>query len=280
MTRTEIAALICELKKVFDVVRLVDGSMTTQYSVRQTGEMIPEPYECYAVWNRNRRCENCISAKAFIGKCKMTKFEFIEHDVHFVVSQYVTVEDTPYVLEIVEKVSDQTLFGAYGRNDFVDAINAYNQKLYLDVLTGSYNRQYYNEQLCGLPQINAVAMVDVDNFKQINDSYGHPAGDIVLQEVVKAIRLCIGSSDAVIRFGGDEFVLTFQQASEQTLCEKLEAVRKAVGQIRIEEHPALRTTISIGAVYCAGKACDQLREADKALYLAKKEKDRIKVNII
>lgn len=279
MTQTELGILFHELKMIFAIVRLVDVSMTTQYTVSQTGEITQEPYKCYAVWNRKKRCENCISAKAFCQKQMMTKFEFIDSDVYFVISKYIEVNAIPYILEMVTKVTDQTLFGAYGRNSFIDTINAYNKKLYVDVLTGAYNRQYYNEQLSGLMKINAVAMLDVDNFKMINDNYGHPIGDFILQEIVRKIQAILCGFGAIVRFGGDEFVLTFQEISEQALLETLETIRKTVSEIRLNEYPELRTSISIGAVYCSEKATAFLDEADKALYMAKKEKNRIKVKV-
>ena len=280
MTLSALNGLFHELETIFSVVRLVDVSMTTQYYLNQKGEIIQGAYRCYATWHRNKRCENCISAKAFHQKCMMTKFEFIDRGIYFVIAKYIEVENIPYVLEMVTKVTDHTLFEAYGRSSFIKTINSYNERLYIDVLTGAYNRQYYNEQLKGLPKINAVAMIDVDSFKQINDNFGHSTGDFVLQEIVKRMQSLLCNLGAVVRFGGDEFILTFQGVSKQTFIETLETIRKVVSKIRLKEHPKLRTSLSIGAVYCAEKATDWLDEADKALYVAKKEKNKIKVKIV
>lgn len=275
MTHAEIGVAIRELKNIFDIVRLVDVSMMTQYTVDEAGNIVQEPYQCYAIWNRGTRCENCISAKAFAQKCQMTKFEFIDNEIYFVISKYTEVDDIPYMLEMVIKITDQTLFGAYGRNGFINTINSYNQKLYVDPLTGAYNRQYYNEQLSGLPKINAVAMLDVDNFKTINDSYGHPTGDLILQKIVRQIQCRIADSGAVVRYGGDEFILTFHRISEEKLSEMLEEIRSSISSFRSEEFPQLKISISIGAVFCSEKATELLHEADKALYQAKKEKNRV-----
>lgn len=280
MTHAEVQVLLRELKLIFDVVRLVDVSMTTQYLLSETGEFVAQPYACYVVWNRDRRCENCISAKALCRKSTMTKFEFIDSDVYFVTAKYVEVEGVSYVLEMVTKVTDQTLFGAYGHSEFIQAIQAYNQKLYVDGLTGAYNRHYYEEQLSGLPKLCAVAMVDVDHFKELNDRYGHLAGDFVLQEIVKRTQALVAGLGAVVRFGGDEFLLTFQDISEETLPERLEAIRRAVSEIRMEEYPELRTTVSIGAVYCGGYAAARLEEADQALYRSKSQKNKVTVEVL
>lgn len=278
MTRSEIGLLVRELKSIFDVVRLVDVSMTEQYAVGPEGELTREPYACYAVWDRERRCENCVSAKALARKCRMTKFEFIHDEIYFVVSKYAEVEGVPYVLEMVAKVNDQTLFGAYGRNQFIETINAYNAKLYLDQLTGAYNRQYFNEQLSGLPKVNALAMVDVDDFKRVNDRFGHTVGDLVLQEVVAAARSALGARGAVVRFGGDEFVLAFQGVSGETLAAVLEDLRRRAAELRLPGLPELRVTLSIGAVYLArGGAAAYLDTADRALYRAKAEKNRVRI---
>lgn len=280
MTLEEVGALCQSLEMMFDLVRLVDVSMTTQYSVTPFGDLQRAPYACYAVWNRSKRCENCVSARAFAQKRKMTKFEFIDKDAYFVVAQYVEVEGDPYVLEAVTMVSDETLLGAYGKNSFIHTINEYNKKLYTDPLTGAYNRQYFTEQLSGLPKINAVAMVDVDLFKQINDTYGHAVGDVVLTEVVSRIQDLIRESDAVIRYGGDEFLLTFHGIKAQVLPERLESIRRAVENLRLEEYPELRVTLSIGAVFRGERAADYLEEADKALYQAKTERNKVEITVL
>lgn len=63
---------MCQLELVFDVVRLVDAELLTQFSVDASGEIRKEPYRCYAFWNKQIRCENCISAKTLACKHKMT----------------------------------------------------------------------------------------------------------------------------------------------------------------------------------------------------------------
>ena len=75
MNRQEISLRIEELKVVFDIVRLVDVTRTTQCSIDSNGEIIREPYKCYAVWRKDRRCENCISSKALAKKAQVAKYE-------------------------------------------------------------------------------------------------------------------------------------------------------------------------------------------------------------
>lgn len=279
MTASEIGALVHELRTIFDIVRLVDVSMTTQYTVSEDGELTESPYQCYAVWESTRRCENCISCKAIAHRCRMSKFEFVHDEVYFVVAKYIEVEGVPYVLEAVTNVTDETLFGTYGKNEFIDAITSYNKNIYTDALTGAYNRKYFDDQLSGLSKINAVAMIDMDNFKGINDTFGHPIGDFALVEVVRTIQSLTRGSDAVVRFGGDEFILTFHGIPEEVLQRRLESIRAAVAEIRSEQCPDLRITLSIGAVYCAdGYAAKWLHEADQALYRAKKEKNKVEIN--
>ena len=83
------------------------------------------------------------------------------------------------------------------------------QYLYIDSLTGTYNRRYFEEYFQGEEDSEAVVVMDVDNFKRVNDHYGHYAGDCVLQSVAKTISSSIRKTDAVIRYGGDEFVILF-----------------------------------------------------------------------
>ena len=70
----EAKSLIRELKVLFDIVRLVDVAVTTQYSLTDDNDIIKEPYSCYAAWKKTRRCENCISSKVHSTKGKLSKF--------------------------------------------------------------------------------------------------------------------------------------------------------------------------------------------------------------
>ena len=277
MTREKIVRLVRELKEVFDIVRLVDVALNTQYRVTDEGEIIKEPYLCYAVWKKDRRCENCISAKVFARKTKLTKFEFVDHQIYFVTSMYVEVEDVPYALEMVLHVTDETLFAAYGKEKFTESISGYNRKLYVDPLTGAYNRRYYEEQLQALEDGCSIAMADVDNFKEINDCFGHRAGDLALQAVVDAISAGIRNTDAVVRYGGDEFLLIFGKIPQDSFARRLEDIRECVNRITLNDYPSLRLSISIGGDYCPGKDIDRIQEADRLLYKAKKKKNCVEL---
>ncbi|WP_219717678.1 diguanylate cyclase, partial [Clostridioides difficile] len=76
--------------------------------------------------------------------------------------------------------------------------------LYTDPLTNVYNRRYYEDHILNLNEIQNITLIDVDNFKAINDSYGHYVGDIVLQEISKTISSCVRKIDTVIRYGGED----------------------------------------------------------------------------
>lgn len=277
MTKQEAIALIDQLKLVFDIVRLVDVIMTRQMSINRGGEFVEEPYHCYAVWERNSRCDNCISAKAFSCKDRLSKFEFVDNDIYHVIAKYIEIDGMGCVLELVTQITDQSLIGAYGKNEFIDTIAKYNRKLYTDSLTGAYNRYYFEEQILGLAYVNSLAMIDVDNFKKINDTYGHWVGDLSLCAVVNAISSCLRISDKIIRYGGDEFTLIFEDIPKAVFLEKLEQIRKKVAGISIDEAPGLRLTVSIGAINGHLSVTDALKEADQMLYLAKNEKNKVQM---
>ncbi len=277
MTKQESMVLIDQLKLVFDTVRLVDVSMTRQLSIGGCGEFVAEPYQCYAIWNKNSRCDNCISAKAFSCKGRLSKFEFVDDDIYHVTAKYIEIDGTPYILEMVSKITDKTLIGAYGKNEFIDTISNYNQRLYTDSLTGANNRHYFDEQLFGLASIGALAMIDVDNFKEVNDTYGHLVGDAALCAIVDSISSCMRGSDKIIRYGGDEFTLCLESIAKADFFNMLERIRKKVSEISIEEAPDLRLTVSIGAVCQPLTAADALKEADKMLYIAKAEKNCVRL---
>jgi diguanylate cyclase (GGDEF)-like protein len=146
-------------------------------------------------------------------------------------------------------------------------------ELRTDPLTGVHNRRAFDESLENLLAAQAdgelplsVAMLDLDQFKNINDAQGHLAGDRVLQDLAQLIKAGLREGDVLGRFGGEEFVVLMPHTPLRTACNLAERMRA-----RVEDN--LPTTISIGvaATMPAETATSLLSRADAALYSAKKE---------
>lgn len=277
MSGQEAAELINRLKQVFYIVRLVDVSACQQYSILEDGQVCREKEECFHAWNKNSRCENCISSKAFKHKNTMSKFEFINDDVFYVVSTYVEIDEKSYMLEMVQEITDETMLASFGKHEFVETITEYTKKLYVDALTGAYNRNYYEEQLDHLNHYQALAMIDADNFKRINDTFGHQGGDIALQRIAHTIRSQVRETDELIRYGGDEFILVFRTIPPHKFASKLEDICHAVNQQHLDEFPEMRLSISIGGYYQTHSTGNAMQEADAMLYKAKQRKNCVEI---
>lgn len=271
---TEIRQTISKLTQVFDVVRLVD---ITDNEIVRSGckpgneEMINacRGDKCYAIWGKTQRCKNCVSSKAFEKRGQVSKLEFADDSIFQIISKYVEISGKPYVLEMIYKDNDGVLLGAYGKTDFMDNIVNYNRQLYHDALTGTYNRRYYEEQAKSMRYIDAVAMLDANNFKGINDHYGHAAGDCVLKAVCESIKECIRSSDILIRLGGDEFVLLMANIPEIVFYQKISEIKQRISEIKLPDYPDIKCAAAIGGVYGIQPIENALTEADRLMYLDK-----------
>jgi diguanylate cyclase len=152
-----------------------------------------------------------------------------------------------------------------------------------DSLTGVYNRRAFDRRLADLMTRNtlqvqpfALLMIDIDDFKRINDSYGHPTGDRVLVTLVNKCRQSVRGEDLLARYGGEEFAILLLGASLRNAVKKARQICESIGSARylLEGMPAcepLGITVSIGvSAWCSGDtAADLVGRADKALYLAK-----------
>lgn len=264
----EIRQTISKLTQVFDVVRLVD---ITDNEIVRSGckpgneEMINacRGDKCYAIWGKTQRCKNCVSSKAFEKRGQVSKLEFADDSIFQIISKYVEISGKPYVLEMIYKDNDGVLLGAYGKTDFMDNIVNYNRQLYHDALTGAYNRRYYEEQAKSMRYIDAVAMLDANNFKGINDHYGHAAGDCLLKAVCESIKECIRSSDILIRLGGDEFVLLMSNIPEIVFYQKISEIKQKISEIKLPDYPDIKCAAAIGGVYGIQPIENALTEADR-----------------
>jgi diguanylate cyclase (GGDEF)-like protein len=149
-----------------------------------------------------------------------------------------------------------------------------------DPLTGLYNRRYLNEMLNRelskakrLGKSVSVVMIDIDTFKTCNDTFGHKAGDTILQAVADMFHRNTRVEDIVCRFGGDEFLIVLPDTPEQVGADCAERWRELVQNIDIHyEQLKLKVTISVGVASFpnSGRTPDEiLQTADKALYWAK-----------
>jgi diguanylate cyclase (GGDEF)-like protein len=165
--------------------------------------------------------------------------------------------------------------------DTVTVMKNLEEAAYTDPLTGLYNRRYFMElavkrfdQAKRLNQSCFVMMFDLDFFKKVNDTYGHPAGDLILQTVSARIRNTLRSYDVLARYGGEEFILFLTDISADCAFALAERIRANIGKPPYYfEDREITITISIGlAENTHTETLDRLLEnADKALYRAKAE---------
>ncbi len=154
------------------------------------------------------------------------------------------------------------------------------QFLFIDPLTGLENRRYLefleSKLIRQCKYDFYILVIDLDNFKDINDTYGHLFGDKVLKEVARKIVSSVRSYDNVIRFGGEEFVALVYRVTREQAKFIAERIRKEIERITFREHPELRITASVGISPCKGNLMKSIEAADRAMYEAKKKgKNRV-----
>ena len=154
---------------------------------------------------------------------------------------------------------------------------AFKEKLYRDPLTGIYNRRYYEEVVRKSIGPAGIALIDVDDFKICNDTYGHYAGDMALKTVANTIQSCIRASDLLIRYGGDEFLLVLPGIPGDFLQTKLEQIRTAAQMTSVPGYSHFRISLSIGGTIqsLADPMENIVRRADRLMYQAKKHRNQV-----
>ncbi|HZW09758.1 MAG TPA: diguanylate cyclase [Phycisphaerales bacterium] len=156
------------------------------------------------------------------------------------------------------------------------------QRAQIDGLTGLYNRAHFDrrweEEVAATGRHQrplSLALFDLDHFKSVNDTYGHPAGDAAIQGLAKLLLRECRTTDVACRYGGEEFALIMPETAPQDAVGVCERVREALSAITWPRHPERAVTCSVGIAGCAGGpglAADRwLEVVDRTLYRAKKE---------
>ena len=273
ITRQQVAEEAKMLEKVFDVVRFLEGDFFEQMQDDPRIGVKIGMCQCYDFWKKNKPCENCTSMKAYAEKKQKTKLEFLDADVFLVISRYLEIDDEACVMELVKHLENDTLIDTDGRDKLVGKLKGYQDKLYIDPVTGVYNRRYFEDEIRNMQNSAGVAMIDLDDFKLYNDIYGHDMGDRVLRTVADAINHCIRKTDKLVRYGGDEFLLILPNMVRGTLRGKLLQIQEAIQNAKIPECSRLRLTASIGGVLSENETIDEaIARADHLMYKAKDHK--------
>lgn len=276
ITRQQVAEEAKMLEKVFDVVRFLEGDFFEQMQDDPRIGVKIGMCQCYDFWKKNKPCENCTSMKAYAEKKQKTKLEFLDADVFLVISRYLEIDDEACVMELVKHLENDTLIDTDGRDKLVGKLKGYQDKLYIDPVTGVYNRRYFEDEIRNMQNSAGVAMIDLDDFKLYNDIYGHDMGDQVLCIVADVIKNCIRKTDKLIRYGGDEFLLILSDMVRGTLRGKLLQIQEAIENATIPNCPRLKLTASIGGVISEdGKIDEAIAKADQLMYKAKDHKAQV-----
>lgn len=218
------------------------------------------------VWNKSSRCDNCISAKAYARKTILNKVEFKDEEAYFVISKYIEVAGRGCMLELVTKLTDGRWLDVGSHRMLLDRSNGFDRSVFIDPLTGAYTRRYFEKFLAESQMRGGVAMIDVDHFKSVNDSYGHLVGDKALQTVAFAVQSCLRETDILIRYGGDEFLLLMPQSKPEGLNIVLQRVQDAVQKARVQAYPELRLSVSVGGVSDVQPLSEAIQRADMQMY--------------
>lgn len=264
------------LEKVFDVVRFLEGDFFEQMQDDPRIGVKIGMCQCYDFWKKNKPCENCTSMKAYAEKKQKTKLEFLDADVFLVISRYLEIDGEACVMELVKHLENDTLIDTDGRDKLVGKLKGYQDKLYIDPVTGVYNRRYFEDEIRNMQNSAGVAMIDLDDFKLYNDIYGHDMGDQVLCIVADVIKNCIRKTDKLIRYGGDEFLLILSDMVRGTLRGKLLQIQEAIENATIPNCSRLKLTASIGGVISEdGQIDEAIAKADQLMYKAKDHKAQV-----
>ena len=276
MTMQEAERKMESLREVFQVVRLVDGKMLMDREKRINAGDLSETCQCYTFWKKDKECKNCSSLLALKEQTQKIKFEFLDSQVFQVISRYVEIDGRPYVMEMIQNLDESIQIDQEGYDKLISKLSGYNEKLYTDVMTGIYNRRFFEEKIKNMEDEAGIAVIDLDDFKLHNDTYGHSAGDAALITTANIIKKYIRKTDILIRYGGDEFLLILPSIKKHIFEDKLKLIREKIHDAVVPKYEKMQLSVSIGgAVFREGNIEDAIASADRQMYIAKNYKNMV-----
>ena len=257
---TEAWLLLQYLQIPYDLVRYVDPITNKVIHIEKDGKMWESETACSDIWNCLEKCSNCISRLSMQTGKRMTKLEVAGEDPYQVVSMYVEIDGKPCCLEMATRIDGEFMPDGYSRDEILSSVRIHKEKVYIDPVTGVYNKRYYVEKLSKMDNAAALMFADIKNFKRINENFGHQAGDDVLRQVAGVLRDVAAGKGDVLRYSGDDFVTVFFKATEEELSEIQKEMCGRVAALRFPELPGVQLKLVTAGTSIPGRVEEMLEQ--------------------
>ena len=257
---TEAWLLLQYLQIPYDLVRYVDPITNKVIHIEKDGKMWESETACSDIWNCLEKCSNCISRLSMQTRKRMTKLEVAGEDPYQVVSMYVEIDRKPCCLEMASRIDGDFMPDGYSRDEILSSVRIHKEKVYIDPVTGVYNKRYYVEKLSKMDNAAALMFADIKNFKRINENFGHQAGDDVLRQVAGVLRDVAAGKGDVLRYSGDDFVTVFFKATEEELSEIQKEMCRRVEALRFPELPGVQLKLVTAGTSIPGRVEEMLEQ--------------------
>lgn len=257
---TEAWLLLQYLQISYDLVRYVDPITNKVIHIEKDGKMWESETACSDIWNCLEKCSNCISRLSMQTRKRMTKLEVAGDDPYQVVSMYVEIDGKPCCLEMASRIDGDFMPDGYSKDEILSSVRIHKEKVYIDPVTGVYNKRYYVEKLSKMDNAAALMFADIKNFKRINENFGHQAGDDVLRQVAGVLRDVAAGKGDVLRYSGDDFVTVFFKASEEELSEIQKEMCRRVEALRFPELPGVQLKLVTAGTSIPGRVEEMMEQ--------------------
>lgn len=257
---TEAWLLLQYLQISYDLVRYVDPITNKVIHIEKDGKMWESETACSDIWNCLEKCSNCISRLSMQTRKRMTKLEVAGEDPYQVVSMYVEIDGKPCCLEMASRLDGDFMPDGYSRDEILSSVRIHKEKVYIDPVTGVYNKRYYVEKLSKMDNAAALMFADIKNFKRINENFGHQAGDDVLRQVAGVLRDVAAGKGDVLRYSGDDFVTVFFKVTEEELSEIQKEMCRRVEALRFPELPGVQLKLVTAGTSIPGRVEEMLEQ--------------------
>ena len=257
---TEAWLLLQYLQIPYDLVRYVDPITNKVIHIEKDGKMWESETACSDIWNCLEKCSNCISRLSMQTGKRMTKLEVAGEDPYQVVSMYVEIDGKPCCLEMATRIDGEFMPDGYSKDEILSSVRIHKEKVYIDPVTGVYNKRYYVEKLSKMDNAAALMFADIKNFKRINENFGHQAGDDVLRQVAGVLRDVAAGKGDVLRYSGDDFVTVFFKVTEEELSEIQKEMCRRVEALRFPELPGVQLKLVTAGTSIPGRVEEMLEQ--------------------